>query len=163
MANRKLSKFASVMLLCFGASACAQLSDGLQAVNDTLAGINSGLAGTTGNVPSTFSLGTKTTGEYELSNLKMSVKQLGYSYASHLSQSEVTFTGEARNKTSRLLVIGISVPMYDKQGRYVTSAMVDIHIPAKERVKIDKMVRTSPLEDGNRFNTQKAKYQVTRY
>lgn len=163
MAYRKLSKFASVMLLCFGVSACAQLSDGLQAVNDTLAGINSGLAGSSVNTPTTLSLGTKITGEYELTNLKMSVRQLGYSYASDLSQSEVTFTGEARNKTGRLLVIGISVPMYDKQGRYVTSAMADIHIPAKERVKIDKIVRTSPLADGNRFNTQKVEYQVTRY
>ena len=158
-----MKNICSLVILGLAVSGCAQLSDGLQAVNDTLAGINSGLSGLSGNAPSTLSLGTKTTGQYELSNLKMSVRHLGGSYAGELPQTEVRFTGEGRNKTNRLLVIGISVPIYDQQGRYVVSVMTDVHIPANERVKIDSTVMTVSLTDGNRFNTQKAKYQVTRY
>ncbi|MDO1509543.1 MULTISPECIES: hypothetical protein [unclassified Neisseria] len=152
-----------IMMLSLAVSGCAQLSDGLQAVNDTLAGINSGLSGSSGNASSTLSLGTKTTEQYELNNLKMFVRQLGGNYEGALPQTEVTFTGEGRNKTSRLMVVSIHVPIYDKQGRYVSSVMTDVHMPAKERVKINNTVVTVSLTDGNRFNTQKTKYQVNRF
>lgn len=152
-----------IMMLSLAVSGCAQLSDGLQAVNDTLAGINSGLSGSSGNASNTLSLGTKTTEQYELNNLKMFVRQLGGNYEGALPQTEVTFTGEGRNKTSRLMVVSIHVPIYDKQGRYVSSVMTDVHMPAKERVKINNTVVTVSLTDGNRFNTQKTKYQVNRF
>lgn len=49
MLYKKLNRVLSFAVLCLGLSACAQLSDGLQVVNDTLAKANSGLGALSGN------------------------------------------------------------------------------------------------------------------
>ena len=156
MDYRKITKFAAITALSLGLSACAELTDGLSAINGTLAGINSGMAGSgAGQAKDTLSLGSKSTAQYELKNLKMLVVQRGGSYKGAIPQADITFTGEALNKTNRLIVVNVSVPIYDKQGYYVSAVSTDIHIPPKEKVKIDNFRTTLSLTDDNRFNIQK--------
>ena len=85
----------------------------------------------------------------------MLVVQRGGSYKGAIPQADITFTGEALNKTNRLIVVNVSVPIYDKQGYYVSAVSTDIHIPPKEKVKIDNFRTTLSLTDDNRFNIQK--------
>ena len=71
-------------------SACAELTDGLSAINGTLAGINSGMAGSgAGQAKDTLSLGSKSTAQYELKNLKMLVVQRGGSYKGAIPQADI--------------------------------------------------------------------------
>ena len=145
MDYRKITKFAAITALSLGLSACAELTDGLSAINGTL------------------SLGSNSTAQYELKNLKMLVVQRGGSYKGAIPQADITFTGEALNKTNRLIVVNVSVPIYDKQGYYVSAVSTDIHIPPKEKVKIDNFRTTLSLTDDNRFNIQKTQYHATTY
>lgn len=146
------------VLLGVAVSGCTQLSDGLQAVNDTLSEINSTMAGSSGNqVNSVVSLGNKSTKAYELKNLKMTVRHTGFG---SVPQADVTFAGEAYNKTNRLIVITIRVPIYDRNGFFVAPVMTDIHIPAQEKVKINQTAMTVSLTEGNRLNPQKATYRL---
>ena len=169
MDYRKITKFAAITALSLGLSACAELTDGLSAINGTLAGINSGMAGSgAGQAKDTLSLGSKSTAQYELKNLKMLVVQRVGSYKGAIPQADITFTGEALNKTNRLIVVNVSVPnvsvpIYDKQGYYVSAVSTDIHIPPKEKVKIDNFRTTLSLTDDNRFNIQKTQYHATTY
>lgn len=164
MDYRKITKFAAITALSLGLSACAELTDGLSAINGTLAGINSGMAGSgVGQAKDTLSLGSKSTAQYELKNLKMLVVQRGGSYKGAIPQADITFTGEALNKTNRLIVVNVSVPIYDKQGYYVSAVSTDIHIPPKEKVKIDNFRTTLSLTEDNRFNIQKTQYHATTY
>lgn len=93
----------------------------------------------------------------------MLVVQRGGSYKGAIPQADITFTGEALNKTNRLIVVNVSVPIYDKQGYYVSAVSTDIHIPPKEKVKIDNFRTTLSLTDDNRFNIQKTQYHATTY
>ena len=78
MDYRKITKFAAITTLSLGLSACAELTDGLSAINGTLAGINSGMASSgAGQAKDILSLGSKSTAQYELKNLKMLVVQRG--------------------------------------------------------------------------------------
>lgn len=142
------------------------LTDGMKTINEGLAKINTGISGVSdvsGRSSDMLVLGNKTTNQYELKNLKLAVQYSGGNYDGAIKQAHVTFTGEGINKTNRLIVVNIAVPIYDSKGYYVASVMTDVHIPAKEKVKIDSTVMTLSLKDDNRLNTSKVKYQATPY
>lgn len=154
MNNRKFSKFASTAFLCCTLSACAQLSDGLQAVNDTLGKVNSGLGTFSGTSNTKIPMSDKVTSQYEIRNLKIELETIGEDTAAH-------FTGQAYNKTNRRLRISIVVPAYDPQGYHARDVRSEFTIPEKEKIRIDTTAMYAlKLSKGEKLNTAKATYRV---
>lgn len=80
MHYEKLNQVLSIALLSVGLFGCAQLSDSLQMVNDTLAKANSGLGSLSGSSSDKFSLPDKITSQYEVRNLSVSLVTVGRGY-----------------------------------------------------------------------------------
>ena len=66
----KFGKLAALTAFSLSLAACAELTNGLQAVNTTLAGINSG-TDSSGTTPNTIAMPDKVTSQYEVRNLRL--------------------------------------------------------------------------------------------
>lgn len=154
MNYQKVSKFASIAVLSVGLSACAQLSDGLQAVNDTLAKANAGLGSLSGSASNKIAMPDKVTSQYEIRNLKIELETIG-------DDTAANFTGQAFNKTKRRIRISITIPAYDPQGYHARDVRSEFIIPANEKIRIDTTAMYAlKLSKGEKLNTAKASYHV---
>lgn len=154
--NIRLTVSALVMLAAL--SGCAQLNEGLAQLNGALDKANSALStsGTSGNIGKTYTVADKVTSQYEIRNLKLKLEQLND------TRTDIRFDGQALNKTNKLLNISIVIPVYDQQNYHVTSVRAEVHLPPREKNRVDT-VSPSAMRDGYRLNTRKTRFVVTAY
>jgi lipoprotein len=149
----KFGKLAALAAFSLSLAACAELTNGLQAVNATLAGINSG-TDSSGTTPNTIAMPDKVTSQYEVRNLKLTQETVS-------DLTSVHFNGQAYNKTKKSLRITIKVPVYDPKGYHAGDVRSEFTIPPKERIRIDTSEPyTINLSKGEKMNTAKATYRV---
>lgn len=149
-----LSLFAGYSML----SGCAALNDGLAQINSTLGTINDGLSGTA-SVATGKSISDKQTSVYALKNMKLSETSAfnGTGYGKGLR-----LTGEAYNKTSKLVRLTVSIPIYDKGGFREGSLGGEITLSPKEKQKFEFNTPSAIPEGGkldlNKFNVFQEKF-----
>lgn len=154
MHYEKLNQVLSIALLSVGLSGCAQLSDSLQIVNDTLAKANSGLGALSGSSSDKFSLPDKITSQYEVRNLSVSFVTVG-------RDTSAVFTGQAYNRTSKRIRVMVFIPTYDPQGYHSGDVQAEFTIPAKEKIRIDVTANYAlDPSKGEKMNTSKTRYRV---
>ena len=152
MQYRKFGKLAALAALGLGLSACAELTDGISAINGTLAGINSGMEASSNS--GKFSIPDKVTSQYEIRNLTVSQETVS-------DLTSVHFKGQAYNKTKKNLRITIKIPVYDTQGYHAGDVRAEVNISPNEKTRIDT---SDPyalnLAKGEKMNTAKVTYRV---
>lgn len=139
-------------------SGCAQLNAGLAQLNGALDKANSALSasGTSDSIGKTYTVADKITSRYEIRNLSLKLEKLND------TRTDVRFSGEALNKTDKLLNISIVIPVYDGQDYLVTSVRAQVHLPPGEKTRVDT-VSPFALRDGHRLNTRKTRFAVAEY
>lgn len=149
----QIGKLAALVAFSLSLAACAELTNGLQAVNATLAGINSG-TDSSGTTPNTITMPDKVTSQYEVRNLRLTQETVS-------DLTSVHFKGQAYNKTKKNLRISIKVPIYDQKGNHGGYVRSEFTIPPNERIGIDTSDPYSiNLSKGEKLNTTKATYRV---
>lgn len=128
-------------------SGCASLNEGLAQVNSTLGSINSSLSGSSPSEGKTIS--DKQTSVYALKNMKISAWPA-------LNGKGLRLTGEAYNKTDKLVRLYISIPIYDKDGFKASSLFGEIHLSGKEKERFE-FNTPGAVPDGARYDLQKIK------
>lgn len=151
----KIHTSLSVLLVMASLTGCAQLNAGLEQVNRALGQANSVLGSSSDQSGQGYDIADKVTAQYEIRNLKLTTEKVA-------DNIDVRFKGRAINKSAKLVNITIHVPVYDRQGNYVTSAQTAIQIPPKETALIDKLEPFS-LKEGQVLNTHKIRYVVAAY
>lgn len=142
MSNRTLT--ASLLFsISMSLAGCAALNDGLAQINTTLGTINDGLSGTAVNTGKSIS--DKQTTVYALKNMKISETSAfnGTGYGKGLR-----LTGEAHNKTNRLVRLTVSIPIYDKGGFRDGSLGGEITLSSKEKKRFEFNTPTAIPEGG---------------
>lgn len=146
-------KPAVLLVSCCLLSSCAALNDGLAQVNGALNSINEGLSSSATinekNIPD------KEASSYSLKNLKLSEKR------DDLKRTFI-LTGEAFNKTSSNITVTISIPVYDSKGYYSHPFIGEVHVPAREKTRVD-LNDSSPLSENLRVDTSKITFSVRKY
>ena len=150
----KLSYLAGCFAIATVLTGCATLADGLQKANETLGQVTSSMPSTSGSGKS-YTIGNKSTSQYEIRNLKLTEEQIS-------DVTNIRFSGQAYNKTNQRMTISISVPVYNKQGFYASEVQTTVTIPPKEKTLIDG-INPFALRDGQKLNTQKTSFDVTLY
>ena len=150
----QIGKLATLVAFSLSLAACAELTNGLQAVNTTLAGINSGTNSSSGTATTTIAMPDKVTSQYEVRNLRLTQETVS-------DLTSVHFKGQAYNKTKKNLRISIKVPIYDQKGNHGGYVRSEFTIPPNERIGIDTSDPYSiNLSKGEKLNTTKATYRV---
>lgn len=147
----KLSYLAGCFAIATVLTGCATLADGLQKANETLGQVTSSMPSTSGSGKS-YTIGNKSTSQYEIRNLKLTEEQIS-------DQSTIYFSGQAYNKTNKLIRVEIIVPVYENSF-YSTDVRANIVIPAQEKMQIDSaelLVKSA----NKKLNIQKIRYVVT--
>ena len=150
----KIGKLVTLAVFSLSLAACSDLTDGLHAINGTLAGINSGMGSasspSTGKIP----IPDKVTSQYEVRNLTISQETVS-------DLTSVHFNGQAYNKTKKSLRLTIKVPVYDPKGYHAGDVRSEFTIPPKEKIRIDTSEPYAiNLSKGEKMNTAKATYRV---
>ncbi|QEY25781.1 DUF3568 family protein [Neisseria zalophi] len=153
MNNKKLivSLLFSISICLTG---CAALNDGLAQINSTLGEINGGLSGS-----SSKPISDKQTAVYALKNMQISETSAfnGTGYGKGLR-----LTGEAYNKTSKLVRLNLSIPIYDKGGFREGSLGGEITLSPKEKQRFE-FDTPSAIPEGGKLDLNKFKVSQEKF
>ena len=137
-------------------SSCAAINDGLSQINSTLGTINEGLSGSAvGTGRTGKSIADKQTAVYALKNMKLSETSAFKSDASGYGKG-FRLTGEAHNKTGKLIRLTVSIPIYDKDGFREGALWGEITLSPKEKQRFEFNTPTA-IPNGGKLDLNKFK------
>ncbi|XDZ52335.1 hypothetical protein AB8Q18_04600 [Neisseriaceae bacterium CLB008] len=146
-------------LICVGAlSGCAELNTTLDGINSTLGQVNSALGGGGSLGNKTYNVGNRSTGQYEIQNLKLTVEEFVGGYG-------IRYTGRVVNKTNKTIRIFITAPINEPDGdHYAVTNTEILGVPPKGSMKIDNLEPYAIKWDkGHKVDIQKLKITTTTY
>lgn len=150
----KVCNLIATLALASALTGCAALNDSLKQANELLGKATSSLSTDAGVNGKSYSVPDKVTSQYEIRNLRLATEQIS-------DVTNIRFTGQAFNKTNKLIKLEIAVPKY-KNGYYVSEVQKTITIPANEKSQIDG-IEPFALQAGQVLKPQKTKVSVSVY
>lgn len=139
-------------------SGCAELNTTLEGINSTLSQVNSSLGGGSSLSSKTYNVGNRSTGQYEIQNLKLTVEEFVGGYG-------IRYTGRVVNKTNKTMRIFITAPINEPDGdHYAVTNTEVLGIPPKGSMKIDKLEPYAiEWDKGHKVDIRKLKITATTY
>ncbi|MFC3873669.1 hypothetical protein [Neisseria musculi] len=155
-----LLKFNATLLSVgiFLLSGCAELNSGLAQVNSALGSINGSLSGNSALSMGGKSIPDKQTAVYILKNMKISETSAFNSEGTGYGKGR-RLTGEAYNKTGKLIRLTVSIPIYDKGGFREGALWGEITLSPKEKKRFEFETHTA-IPEGGKLDLNK--FEVSR-
>lgn len=146
----KIKNTVCCLIAAVALNGCVTLTGGLEQVNTLLGQATSALNG-----GQSYSVPDKITSEYEVRNLKLNVEKVSDS-------NNIKFSGQAYNKTNKLLRLNIAIPVYNPGGFYARDVNITVTVPPKEKSLVDNF-EPFAFKDGQKLNIQKIQYNPVLY